>query len=202
MNMEWSSFFLSDIYVWAILPLFIFIARVLDVSLGTIRIVLISKGLKYFAPIFGFFEILVWLLAIGQIMQDLTNIILYFAYAGGFAMGTFVGIQLENRLSLGKVVVRIITRKEASKLIQLLRAHHHGFTTADAEGQQGRVHIIYTVIDRHDLQEVVDDIRKFNPQAFYTVEDVRFVSEEILPSRAPWYKRPHLISLRSIRKEK
>jgi uncharacterized protein YebE (UPF0316 family) len=143
-----SLLFSLDMYTWFILPLFIFLARILDVSLGTVRIVLVTKGLKYFAPIFGFFEVFVWLLAIGQIMKNLTNIFLYVAYAGGFAVGTFVGIQLENRLSLGKVVVRIITRKEASKLIQLLRTHHHTFTVADAKGVSGSVHIIYTIIAR------------------------------------------------------
>lgn len=98
--------------------------------------------------------------------------------------------------------IRIITRKEASKLIQLLRAHRHEFTVSDAEGPKGRVHIIYTVIDRHDLEEVVDDISIFNPHAFYTVEDVRFVSEEIYGSHHPWYKKLLFTSFKSIRKGK
>ena len=190
------------IYSWVILPLFIFIARILDVSLGTVRIVLVSKGLKHFAPLFGFFEVLVWLLAIGQIMRDLSNILLYVAYAGGFATGTFVGVKLEERLSLGMVIIRIITRKDASNLMQLFREHHHEFTVSDAEGPKGAVHIIYTVIDRHDLEEVVKDIRRFNPHAFYTIEDVRFVSEEIYESHHPWYKKLFYTSVRSIRKGK
>ncbi len=178
----------------------IFSARILDVSLGTIRIALISKGLKHIAPIFGFFEVFVWLLAIGQIMKDLTNILLYIAYAGGFAIGTFVGLQLEDRLSLGMVIIRIITRKDASNLIQLLREHHHEFTASDARGPKGLVHIIYAVIDRHDLEEVVDDIRRFNPHAFYTIEDVKFVSEKVYVSHHPWYKRVLLGSYRSVGK--
>ena len=191
-----------DIYAWLILPLLIFTARILDVSLGTIRIILVSKGLKYFAPLFGFFEVFIWLLAIGQVMQDLTNILLYLAYAGGFAMGTFVGIKLENKLSLGMVLIRVITRREASELIQVLKTQHHGFTVADAQGPSGQVHIIYSIIDRHDLQEVVDNVKRFNPHAFYTVEDVRFVSEEIFPSKVPWYKKMTLASFRLIRKGK
>ena len=135
-------------------------------------------------------------------MKDLNNILLYVAYAGGFAMGTFAGIQLENRLSLGMVLLRVITRREASELIEVLKSQHHGFTVADAQGPSGLVHIIYTVICRSDLQEVINDIKRFNPHAFYTIEDVRFVSEEIFPSHKPWYKRLPLNSFRSIRKGK
>ena len=116
------SFFSSDIYALLILPLLIFIARVLDVTLGTIRIVFISKGFKYLAPAVGFFEVMIWLLAIGQIFQNFTNIGYYIAYAGGFAMGTFVGIFIEDKLSIGTEIVRIITHKEATKLIGVLKS--------------------------------------------------------------------------------
>jgi uncharacterized protein YebE (UPF0316 family) len=133
-------------------------------------------------------------------MKDLTNTLLYIAYAGGFAMGTFVGLKLEDRLSLGMVIIRIITRKDASNLMQLFRKHHHEFTVSDAEGPKGTVHIIYTVIDRHDLEEVIDDIRRFNPHAFYTIEDVKFVSEKLYKSHHPWYKKILLNSLRAIHK--
>ena len=83
----------SGFYAWLILPLLIFLARVADVSIGTIRLIFISRGLKYLAPVVGFFEILIWLLAIGQIMKNLSNPACYIAYAGGFAMGNFVGMR-------------------------------------------------------------------------------------------------------------
>jgi len=70
----------SEIFKWVILPLLIFLARVLDVSLGTIRIVFISRGLKHFAPLIGFFEVIIWLLAIRVIMQNLNNVVCYIAY--------------------------------------------------------------------------------------------------------------------------
>ena len=196
------SFFSSWIFAGLILPLLIFTARILDVSLGTIRIILVSKGMKNFAPLFGFFEVFIWLLAIGQIMKDITNLLLYLAYSAGFAMGTFVGIQLENKLSLGMALIRIITRREASELIKVLRSQHHGFTVVDAQGPSGQVHIIYSIIHRHDLQEVIEDIKRYDPHAFYTVEDVRFVSEEIFPSRGPWHKKLFSNSFRLIRKGK
>jgi len=101
--MEIGSLTISEIYALIGLPLLIFFARVCDVSLGTIRIIFISKGIKYLAPIVGFFEILIWLLAISQIMQNLTNPYYYIFYAGGFATGNLVGIILDEKLSIGTV---------------------------------------------------------------------------------------------------
>jgi uncharacterized protein YebE (UPF0316 family) len=204
-QMDYSLILNTEIFSWVILPLLIFFARILDVSLGTIRIILVSKGLKNFAPIFGFFEVLVWILAIGQIIQNIDNMFLYIAYAGGFAMGTFIGIKIENRLSLGLVVLRVITRKNASKLIELFRYQHHGFTLIEAEGPSGPVHIIFNVIHRRNLKEVVADIKKFNPHAFYTIEDARFASLGIFASKSPWENARDKLSIstiKSIRKGK
>jgi len=107
-----------DIFAWVILPILIFLARVCDVSIGTIRIIFVSKGIKYLATFLGFFEILIWLMAISQIMQNLTNVYYYLFYAGGFSTGIFVGILIDEKLSIGTVSVRIITRTDASKLIE------------------------------------------------------------------------------------
>ena len=172
-----------DIYAWIILPLLIFFARVCDVSLGTIRIIFISKGIKYLAPLVSFFEILIWLLAIGQIFSNLTNVYYYFFYAGGFATGTFVGMMLEEKLSIGLVMIRIITKKDATSLINYLKSQNYGITTVRAQGIKGEVKIIFTVIRRENLNSVVNCIKKFNPNAFYSVEDVRSVSEAMLPEK-------------------
>ncbi|MCK5000444.1 MAG: hypothetical protein KAS23_12960, partial [Anaerohalosphaera sp.] len=95
-----------DVYGWFVLPLLIFLARVVDVSMGTVRIVFVSRGFKFLAPVMGFFEVLIWILAISQIMQNLNNPACYVAYAGGFAMGNFVGMWIAEKLTLGVVLVR------------------------------------------------------------------------------------------------
>ena len=87
----------SPVFTWVVVPLLICLARIIDVSLGTLRIILVSRGMKVVAPILGFFEIFIWLLAIGQIMHNLTNIVNYFAYAFGFSIGNYIGIILEKR---------------------------------------------------------------------------------------------------------
>ncbi len=108
------AFLDSGLFGLFVLPLLIFIARVTDVTFDTMRIIFISKGEKYLPPLLGFFEIMIWLFAIGQVMQNLTNIVYYIAYAAGFATGNFVGIIIEDKMAIGKLVVRIITRKDSS----------------------------------------------------------------------------------------
>jgi uncharacterized protein YebE (UPF0316 family) len=178
----------SEVYSLVALPLLIFFARIADVSIGTLRIMFISKGLKYLAPFVGFFEILIWLIAIGQIFQNLTNPLYYIAYAGGFASGTFIGIVLESKLSIGTEIIRIITQKEATKLVEALRSSGYLVTHDDVQGKDGVVKIVYVVIDRHDLPNVVKMIEKYNPKAFYSIEDLRFVSEKVFTTYQSHYK--------------
>lgn len=196
-----EQFFNSAIYTWFILPLLIFLARIFDVSLGTIRLIFISKGMKYFAPVIGFFEVLIWLLAIGQIMKNLNNVVCFIAYGGGFALGTFLGIFLEEKLSIGMVTVRIITQKDASELIQFLQAKNYGITCIDAEGAQGQVKIIFMIIRRQNLKNVIEIIKRFNPNAFYSIEDIRFVSEGVFPTQKTRYSGIYL-PFRRLRKGK
>lgn len=191
--MDQISFFDSDLFRWVILPMLIFLARILDVSLQTIRIMLVSRGNRILSPLLGFFEVLIWILAIGQIMQNLDNVFCYIAYAGGFACGTWVGVVLEERLAYGKVVLRIITRAEADILVKSLGRKGFGVTSMDAEGRRGRVKIIYTVINRSDIDRVIREIEKTNPRAFYSIEDTRFVKEGIFPASKQLFKRPFLI---------
>lgn len=176
-----SAYFGNETYSLIILPLFIMFARVIDVSLGTLRIILISKGYRSAAPILGFVESFIWVLAVSQIMQNLNSIYLFAMYALGFALGTYVGMVLEGRLSLGQVIVRVITKHDASELVARLIKENHNLTTTDAEGQFGKVKIIFIVMKRDFLNDAISIIKSYNPQAFYTVEDLKFVRDGSLP---------------------
>jgi uncharacterized protein YebE (UPF0316 family) len=181
MNLE--SIFSHDAVVWVIIPLLIFSARILDVSLGTIRIIFVSRGLKYLAPMVGFFEVIIWLIAIRVIIENLNNIVCYLAYGSGFAMGTFVGLYIEKKLAIGSSLIQIITQKDATDLIFHLRCQGFGVTSMYAEGIDGKVNVIYLIIKRQDYEKVTEIIREFNPKAFYTLEHVQFVSEGIFPHK-------------------
>ncbi len=167
---------------WILTPLLIFIARIFDVSVGTIRIILIAKGLRKFAPLLGFFESLIWILAVSQIMMHLNNFYFYIAYASGFATGTYLGMILEEKLSLGYIIVRVITYRDATELVLNLREKKYTATVLDAEGVTGPVKLIFLVLRRTHSEEVIKLIKHYNPNAFYTVEDVKFVSGGVFPS--------------------
>jgi uncharacterized protein YebE (UPF0316 family) len=173
----------SGFYAWLVLPLLIFLARVADVSIGTIRLIFIARGLKYLAPVVGFFEVLIWLLAIGQIMKNLSNPACYIAYAGGFAMGNFVGMWIAEKLSLGVVLIRVVTKKDAIELVGYLKSADYGVTSVDGHGATEQVKVVFTIVPRREVKRVVDLIKKFNPKAFYTIEDVGFVEKGVLPQK-------------------
>ncbi|ARU49156.1 DUF2179 domain-containing protein [Sulfurospirillum diekertiae] len=167
------------------IPILIALARICDVSIGTLRIIFVSKGLRLWAPILGFFEVTIWLLAISKVMENLTNPINYIAYALGFSMGNYIGMFIENRLAIGMVVVRIITKRDSHILVAALRALRYSVTVADAEGNAGSVNIIFTVIKRSSITHVRELIVMHNPQAVYSIEDVRHASDPSFPTEIP-----------------
>ncbi len=174
---------MNNLDLWGIilLPLLIFFARIIDVSIGTIRIILVSKGYKLLAPLLGFFEVLIWIIAIGKIMQNLDRWYYYLFYAAGFATGNYLGIILEEMLALGFVGVRVITKKPADLLIEKMKESGYGITIIHAEGATGLVHIIYTTVKRKKLKDLIFMIKEFNPKAFYTIEDIKSVSNVTRP---------------------
>ena len=171
----------NPIFAYIILPLLIFVARILDVSIGTIRIVMVSKGQKMWAPILGFFEILIWLIAISRIFQNLDNWVNYLAYAAGFASGNYIGLLLEERLAMGIVKIQIITRKSAVDLIKNLTDAGYGITYHEAKGSSEVVSIIYSIIKRNEIPVVEKIVNATNPKAFYSIEDVKSVSRGVFP---------------------
>jgi len=169
---------------FVLLPLLIFFARIIDVSLGTLRIVMIAKGQKRIAPFLGFFEVLIWLIAIGRIMQNLDNWICYIAYAGGYATGNYVGMLIEEKLAVGIVQLQIITGSESGQLINALKVAGYGITHQNAVGGASGnfVSVIYSVVLRNDVNKIIAIIQEYDPNAFYSIGDVRFVSKELSPS--------------------
>lgn len=195
-----SEFLNSEEFVLYGIPLLICLARVMDVSIGTLRIIFVAKGLRLLAPILGFFEVSIWLGALSQVMDNLTNTTNFIAYALGFSLGNYLGMYIENRLALGMVVVRIITKKDSNNLVEALRALRYSVTVADAEGNNGPVNILFTVIKRSNIKVITPLILKYNPQAVYSIEDVRHASDPDFPINPP-----HKISrfsqlLRGVRK--
>ncbi|MFX0042479.1 MAG: DUF2179 domain-containing protein [Candidatus Hodarchaeota archaeon] len=173
----------NPIFSLIILPILIFFARVADVTLGTLRIVFISQGKRTLAPLVGFFEIFIWILAMGQIFSNLTNFLYYFAYAGGFAMGNYVGLIVEDKISLGILSLHLILRENPESLIKELRVQGYGLTMLTAEGIKGNVKLLVLIIQRKNLSKIMEIIRTFNPNAFVSIEQVKSVKGGAFPTR-------------------
>lgn len=200
--MDLVGMFGEGLTEWMIIPLLLFVARILDVSMGTIRIIMISKGYKSVAPILGFVEVFIWIVAVGKVMQHMDNLLYYIAYAAGFAAGTYVGMYIENKLSLGLVMVRVITKFEAVELLNVLREGNYNATSVNGEGRHGEVKILFMIIKRHSLKKVINLIREYNPNAFYTIEDIREVSGGVFPAPSRNFRQMGLSVRRSVAKKK
>lgn len=173
-----ETFGISDgVYSYVLLPLLIFIARIGDVSINTIRIIYVLGGRRFTATLLGFFESFIWLMAISQIFNHLDNWICYVAYPAGFASGIFVGMIIEERIAYGKVIVRIITRKEIVSLIQYLNSQQFRYTHLNAEGPDGHQNLVFTVLERENLNDLLVKLKQILPTAFYTVERVNRAAE-------------------------
>jgi uncharacterized protein YebE (UPF0316 family) len=170
-----------DWYAWVVLPLMVFFARVVDVSLGTLRIIYTSRGKRNIASLLGFVEVFIWILVVSQIVSNVHSLPAYIAYAAGFATGTFVGMKIEERLALGTMVLRIILPQGGDEMAHSLRSAGYGVTIVNGEGAAGAVKLLYTVIKRRDLEEVARIIHAKNPKAFFSVEEVRLAESGVFP---------------------
>ncbi len=162
-----------DVFNWVILPILIFLSRLGDVTMATLRHIFISKGLKKIVPILGFFEVLIWLVAMRQVFSHLDNVACFIAWAAGFSAGTYLGMYIEERLAIGTQIIRIITNEPIDALINEFKNNHQGITIVDGQGVMGPVKLIFTIVKRTNKQLVLGLIHTHTPSAFYSIEDVK-----------------------------
>jgi uncharacterized protein YebE (UPF0316 family) len=182
-----------------LLPLVVFFAELCVVTLCTLRIIFVSRGMKALASGLGFFEITIWLFAIGQIMRNLTDIGCFMGFAAGFTCGNYLGIIIENKLALGTLVIRTITSKDATELIHGFRAAHYGVTRIDGQGATGPVQMVFTVVQRKELANAVAIIKGFDPRAFYSVESIQMAAAGVFPLARTRWRAAVLAPLRRLR---
>lgn len=201
-----ETFFLSnlgisqEVYSYFVLPFLIFLARIFDVSINTIRIIYVLGGRKTTATVLGFFESFIWLMAISQIFEHLDNWVSYVAYPGGFAAGILVGMIIEERIAYGKVIVRIITNTGTAPLTKFLEAKDFRYTALKATGRDGDENVVFTVLERERLDEMLAFLRESLPSAFYTVESVHRASDDYVIATDK-ERRGVLSWLKSIRRD-
>jgi uncharacterized protein YebE (UPF0316 family) len=151
-------------------PVLIFLARVTDVSMGTTRMLFVMSGMRWQAAIIGFFEVMIWALAVAGVIKYLDNPIALVAYGGGFATGTLVGMWVENRIGVGYRALRVINADRTISVSAALRGHGYRVTEVPGQGMNGPVELAFLVIRRRQLAETIPLIEKIAPDAFITVE--------------------------------
>jgi len=162
-----------DTSPWWVLPVMIFFGRICDVTLGTLRIIFVSKGERYKAPIIGFFEVFIWIVIISQILTRANDLVAYLSYAAGYATGNYVGILIEQRIAFGIILYRIYTHKDGQELTKMLNRKGFGATVMHGKGAIMEVDIVEVVINRKSAKEVERIIEELDKDAFYVTEDVR-----------------------------
>jgi uncharacterized protein YebE (UPF0316 family) len=175
---------LSDntLFTWVILPILIFCLRICDVSFGTLRIIFVSRSKRFIAPILGFFEASIWVLAINQVMQNLNNIACFLAYSLGFAAGNFIGILIEDKLAIGTLIIRVFLVNDNTAMRARLQDAGFGGTSIDAHGKTGDVKILYLVIKRKSLPDAINIIEACQSNAIYSIEEAKAVKQGIFPA--------------------
>jgi uncharacterized protein YebE (UPF0316 family) len=154
-------------------PLAIFLLRIVDVSMSTMRILLAVRGHKYIVPFIGFFEVLIWVFAVGNAIRFLDSPLHLLGYAGGFATGSIVGLLIEERLAIGYATIRVVSRHVGVEIADALHSLGFGVTEFGGQGRDGRVEVVYTVCLRREIPRVIAEVERWDPQAFITVEEPR-----------------------------
>lgn len=150
-------------------PILIFLARIGDVSIGTVRTILVIGGRSWLSAFLGFVEVLIWVLAAGGVITYLTNVFALLGYAGGFAVGVLVGMLIENRLALGYRIVRVVNTNQEIALSDRLREKGYLVTRVDGHGRDGPVEIAFMILRRRLVQKLQADVARIAPRAFVSV---------------------------------
>jgi len=154
----------------------IIVARIGDVSLGTIRTVAVVSGHRALAWVFGFLEVTIWVFVVSAVVSQIRTVPVYgLAYAVGAATGSYVGVTMQRWLPFGNQVIRVFTR-HGQELADDLREKGFGVTAFQGEGRAGPVSMLFVRVRRTLSPEVVKAARAVDPQCFYTVDDIRMAS--------------------------
>ena len=157
------------------MSLLIFVLRVTDVSMGTVRTIMLMRGMRKWAALLGFVEVTIWVVAISQVLTNLDSVWTILGYSGGFASGTLLGMLLEDKLALGNVNVHVISVSKGAEIAQNLRQAGYGVTDFQAHGRSGPVSLISIVVPRKQSTDVLHRANTIDPAAFITIDDMRQV---------------------------
>ena len=169
----------------------IFCLRIFDQTIGTLRTISVVRGYPVLAVLMGFCEVFIWINVIGQVIQNLHEWYLTVSYAAGFAAGQAVGMFVEKKLALGNQLVRVISRREMDIARKLWDLGYRA-TEVESMGKSGPVDVVFIVEGREKIEALTRTVCSLDPDAFYTVEDVRQVSSKHYKPATLWSFFPFL----------
>lgn len=155
--------------------LVIFCLRIVDVSCDTMRVIFAIRGKRNIAAVLGFVQAMIWIVAVGNAVKHLDSILHVLGYAGGYAMGTYVGVTLEQTIAYGVATVRIVSKAAGVEIAEALREAGHGVTEFGGFGRSGSVEIINTVVQRRHIEDVLKTVTSHDKDAFVTVEEPKIL---------------------------
>lgn len=164
-----------DLLLGPLGPLLIFLLRIVDVSLATVRTLLMIRGRRLLVPLLGFVEVLVWIFAVSSVVSNLDSPLLMVGYAAGFAAGTSVGLWIEERMALGLATIRTMVRAGGTAVAGALRQEGYGVTEMVGQGREGPVEVLYSVIRRRRVGRALEIIEAMAPESFVVVDEPRSV---------------------------
>lgn len=156
-------------------PVIIFFLRIVDVSMATTRILLAMRNARVAVPVIGFFEVLIWIFAVGNAIRHLESPLHVLGYAGGFAVGNVVGMWLEEKLAMGLATIQVMSRFGGVELAEALRDKGFGVTEFLGQGREGKVEVVHTVVRRRQIDDVLREVDRWDPDAFVSVEEPRTI---------------------------
>lgn len=161
-----------------LIPAIILLARIIETTLETVRTVYITRGHKYLASSIGVGKVAIWLLSTGLVLTNLTNIPGIIAYIAGYGIGTILGMEIEDRISIGNVVVRIISPRDPESLIEHVCRLGYGITRLSGSGRSAsQVSVLLMVVPRKELGQLLSVLQENYPDLLFTVEDIRILHD-------------------------
>lgn len=166
--------------------LFIFFARILDVSIGTIRTIMTVQGRTLISFILALFEITIWVLVASTVINQLKEQPIFIVfYAFGYASGNVIGITVEKKLAFGIIILKLLTRTAGQEIADFLRSKGQPVTVFIGEGMRGPVCELYIACRRRDLKWILPEVKQFDQNVFYIIEQARDISRVLKPVYSP-----------------
>lgn len=164
--------------------LLIIVVRIIDVSLGTVRMVLSVRGKKLFGSLIGFIEVLIWFLIVREaLVGDEFSIWIALSYAAGFSLGTYIGIWLEEKLAIGSVSIQVITKGIKNDAVKKVRAEGFAVSTVVTQGKDQENLLLMIEVNRKEIKRALKLINKIVPDSFITVSDIKHITGGYFPNR-------------------